>query len=306
MMYNLLSFEDLPSDNQNLTFNLLESELKNKIGIEQFNKDILRSLGLYKNNEYNNAAAILSDKNSIVGSRIDIVRFGENESILLDRITEKGKSLLWQYKKAIEFFEKWYPDYEVVTGFYRESRIQIPKESYREAVANLCVHRRFDMKAATRIAGYEDRIELTSPGGLPEGLSEKEYLNGRLSVLRNERVAEIFHRLGIIEKFATGIKKIKREYANYKEDPHFSVNENSITVILPKIIYDENTNKDKNISLDETVLRLLRGNKSMSRVELEEKTGIKGRTLRNILKELMDKKLVKRIGAGPSTKYTLH
>ena len=297
------SFEELDSDEQGLTFSKLETALKEKIGIEELSLDVMKSLGLYKNNLYNNAAALLADNNTLKGTGVDMVRFGETESIFLDRVTEKGNSLLTQYEKGLEFFDKWYAPYEVVIGFYRESRIHIPKEAYREALSNFCAHRDFSKSAMTKIACYDDRIEISSPGGLPDGLSEEEFLDGRVSQLRNEIVSNVFHRLGIIEKFATGIKRIKREYSPFAQEPIFKVYENSITVILPCVVYDSADSETSGMKLDDVILELLKEQGELSRAEMEELTNIKGRTIRDALKKLLDKKLITRIGGGRSTKY---
>ena len=55
---------------------------------------------------------------------------------------------------------------------------------------------------------YENRIEISSPGGLPSELSEEEYLNGQISILRNPIIGNVFFRLKYIEKFGTGILRI--------------------------------------------------------------------------------------------------
>lgn len=47
---------------------------------------------------------------------------------------------------------------------------------------------------------YADRIEISSPGGLPAGISEEEYLNGQISILRNPIIGNVFFRLKYIEK----------------------------------------------------------------------------------------------------------
>ena len=61
----------------------------------------------------------------------------------------------------------------------------------------------------------EYRIEIISPGGLPSGITgitEDEYLSGKLSVLRNRNLANVFYRLGFVEIFGTGITRIKQLY----------------------------------------------------------------------------------------------
>ena len=59
------------------------------------------------------------------------------------------------------------------------------KNAFREALVNAIIHRAWDVKACINVAMFEDRIEITSPGGLPQGLDESEYLKGGVSILRN-------------------------------------------------------------------------------------------------------------------------
>jgi len=68
-------------------------------------------------------------------------------------------------------------------------------------LANAIVHRVWDINSYIKIAMYEDRIEINSPGDLPSDISSEEYLYGSISVLRSPIIAGIFYRLNIIEKF---------------------------------------------------------------------------------------------------------
>lgn len=82
---------------------------------------------------------------------------------------------------------------------------------------------------------YADRIEISSPGGLPAGISEEEYLNGQISILRNPIIGNVFFRLKYIEKFGTGIMRINHAYRNALIKPSYQCFSNSIKVILPVI-----------------------------------------------------------------------
>ena len=55
------------------------------------------------------------------------------------------------------------------------------------------------MESQIRVMMFDDRIEIVSLGGLPSGITEKEYLSGKLSVLRNRDLAKVFYRLGFSE-----------------------------------------------------------------------------------------------------------
>ena len=205
-----LYFEELPIDDEDLSFNYLFKELEEKLSIKDYTKDVLKTLGLINNdNKYNNAAALLSDKNKFPG--IDIIKFGATINDILYRNTISNVSILEQLNDAEKVFRNYYV-VEEIKGMKREKKFLIPLEAFRETVANALVHRTWDVVSNIRIAMYDDRIEIYSPGGLPAGLSKEEYLNGFISTLRNPIIANVFFRLGIIEKFGTGILRIKESY----------------------------------------------------------------------------------------------
>ena len=170
-----VSFESLHSANQDLTFNILENKLKEQIGIVEFNKDVLKTLNLYSDSDgYNNAAAILSDCNDFPG--IDIVRFGENISIMKKRAVLEKSSILKEYEESVEIYRDYY-QYEEIFESERKKVEMIPEAAFRETIANALIHRVWDTNSQIRVLMFEDRIEVISPGGLPGGISEEEYLS---------------------------------------------------------------------------------------------------------------------------------
>src|SRR5699024_11693430 len=60
---------------------------------------------------------------------------------------------------------------------------KIPEAAFREAIANALIHRVWDVESQIKVSMFDDRIEIISPGGLPSGITEEEYLSGKLSVL---------------------------------------------------------------------------------------------------------------------------
>lgn len=80
-----LYFDGLSADVDNLSINYLFDRLKKVLNIEETDRNTLKTLGLYNNqNEYNNAALLLSDKNNFPG--IDIVRIGSNINEILEKL----------------------------------------------------------------------------------------------------------------------------------------------------------------------------------------------------------------------------
>lgn len=296
-----MDYEERKASSQDLSFTTLEFWLKEKAGIEKINLDILKTLNLYsKDGHYNTAGELLADRNDIAFSGIDIVKFGKDINKILYRETISNKSLLVQFNRAIEIFEQYF-QYEEIDGYNRRKIELVPKEAFRESLANAIVHRVWDTNSYIQIAMYEDRIEINSPGGLPKGISKEEYLYGNISVLRNPIIAGIFYRLNIIEKFGTGIARINEEYIYSISKPSFDVSENRIRIVLPV------TDIDKlYLSKDEFfIYGLLRKEIELSRGEIDLKTGFeKSKTLR-IINNLIDKNIVVKIGGGAAVTYKL-
>lgn len=296
-----MDYEERRSSSQDLKFKKLESKLKEKAGIENINLDILKTLNLYnKDGYYNMAAELLADDNNTEFSGLDIVRFGKDINQILYRKTISKKSLLSQYDKAIEIFEQYY-QYEEIEGYIRVKKELIPKEAFRESLANAIVHRVWDINSYIQISMYEDRIEINSPGGLPEGISKDEYLYGNISVLRNPIIAGVFYRLDIIEKFGTGITRINKEYEGSLSKPSFDISRNGICIRLPVI----DINKLDLSEEEFLILNILKDEIELSRGEIDKKLGFnKSKTLR-IINNLVDKNIMQKLGKGPGTTYRL-
>lgn len=293
-----LSFEELTSSDQQLTFSKLSTELIRVIGIEQLTKDILKTLELYSDqNGFNNAAALLADNNHFKG--IDIIRFGDSIDEIMERKTFENVSILSQMEQSIQMFHQYYR-YEKIEGMERKSVDKIPEKAFREAVANALVHRMWDIPASIKISMYSDKIEISSPGGLPAGLSEDEYLNGQISLLRNPIIGNVFFRLKYIEKFGTGILRINRAYANALIKPSYQIFSNSIKVILPVISTDYNLNKTEKM-----LLAFLKNRNNLTRKEIEKLSGMEKTKIIRGLNNLIQKNIVQREGNGRGTRYKI-
>ncbi|PEG96931.1 hypothetical protein CP360_04230 [Lactobacillus sp. UMNPBX9] len=292
------NYDELPASNQNLTFKTLEKELKDKIEIQSLSKDILRTLNLYNQDSgFNNAAELLSDNNSLPG--IDIIRFGEDINEIRNRQILENESVLVELNKTVEIYQQYY-QYEQIDGLKREKKELIPEVAFREAVANTLVHRAWDIPAKIRISMFDNRIEITSPGGLPFGMSREEYLQGLISVARNPILANVFFRLKYIEMFGTGIRRIKRAYQELGVTPEFKVSENSVTVILPVI-----ANKRELTVDEEKIIKVIKENIQATSSEISTQTGINKSKVVRLLRGLVEDHFIIKIGAGRATKYHL-
>lgn len=293
-----IRFEDLPHKDQELSFEVLHRKLKESIQIETFNQDTLKTLSLYDNvNGYNNAAGLLADKNDFPG--IDIVKFGENISIIQKRITFEKISVLDVYEKAIEVFRDYY-QYEVIQGADRKQMEKIPEAAFREAIANALIHRVWDVDSQIRVSMFDDRIEIVSPGGLPSGITAEEYLSGKLSGLRNRNLANVFYRLGFVEIFGTGITRIKQLYEEGLIKPDFEVSENVIKIVLP--IFEKNANLTED---EKTIYKILSKTMLKPISEIAPYVPFGKSKTTQLLKGMGQKGVITVEGKGRGTKYII-
>ena len=291
-----MHYEELPAENQKLTFRELEKRLIAETGIDRCDINILKTLNLYSDKDgYNIAAALLADSNNYPG--IDIGRFGESISVIRKRKTLDNISILAEYEAACEIFRDYY-QYEIIEGSLRKTKELIPEEAFRETVANALIHRVWDVREQIRVFMFEDRIEVYSPGGLPEELSKEEYLAGNFSKLRNPIISNVFYRLRIVEIFGTGVRRIREAYKDSANKPEFRVYENSIKVVLPVM-------KSKNdLAGDEAdVYKLLSVETGKPISDLVNRLPFGKSKTREILNTLAEKGFVYISGSGRGTKY---
>ena len=291
-----LYYEELKARNQNLEFSILKKELEEKLSLKNFSKDVLKTLNLYDDkNGYNNAAELFADKNTFSG--VDIAKFGKNIDEILDRNLFVNISVISQYQKTLEIFNRYYK-YEQISGSERREKELIPEKAFRETIANALIHRTWDVNSNIKVSMYEDKIEVSSPDGLPSGISEKEYLNGQISQLRNPILANIFFRLKYIEMFGTGIRRINESYKDYAVKPAFEIFENSIKITLPIITTKLFLTTDEKIVMD-----ILEKGAILSSGEILQMTEFKKDKLNRLLKKLIQKNYIDVIGNGRGTKY---
>ncbi|MST73383.1 MarR family transcriptional regulator [Olsenella sp. CA-Schmier-601-WT-1] len=95
-------------------------------------------------------------------------------------------------------------------GVVRRDVFELPEWSVREAITNAVVHRSYVERSSVQVALYDDRLEVSSPGGIVRGFSLDRALSGQ-SRPRNEALAQAFLYMGLIEGWGSGIPRIMHE-----------------------------------------------------------------------------------------------
>ena len=96
---------------------------------------------------------------------------------------------------------------KLIDGLIRKEKYELPPEAIREMIINAHCHRNLLDESCIQVAIYDDRLEVTSPGGLYNGLTYEEVMNGH-SKIRNKGIANIFSQMGLVEAWGSGIRRI--------------------------------------------------------------------------------------------------
>jgi ATP-dependent DNA helicase RecG len=289
------SFESNRSLVQELTFNRLNEELK-KRGLE-FTEIQMKNLGILSSDDiYTNMGLLVSDqcKHSI---KFAIFQ-GTDKLVFRDRKEFTG-SLFAQLADAYKTIDFYNGTKATFHDLLRTDERDYPEDAIREALLNAIVHRDYSFSGSTFINLYSDRIEMISLGGLVPGLSLEAAMLGA-SQPRNERLAALFYRMKLIEAYGTGISKIISCYKGLPVQPMFENVEGAFRVVLPNIHAKVlNTEDEKYLP----ILGLFEKQKEITRTDVEEALGVGTTRAINMLKEMLDKDLISKVGNGRLTRY---
>lgn len=179
-----------------------------------------------------NAFVLLTDAEFFPSSRLQCAVFkGTDRVIFLDKQEYDGP-LYKQIEEGLSFVKRNIRMSAEIKGLYRSERYELPEAAVREMIVNAICHRDYLDSGCIQIALYDDRLEVTSPGGLYKDLTLEEALSGR-SMIRNRAITNAFAQMGLIEAWGTGIKRIKDEAQEYNlPKPAFEASENMFRVNL--------------------------------------------------------------------------
>lgn len=224
------TLKEIDSPRQELTFNQLkiyyeEHGLKLNDNYLQ-NLDLLTSEG-----KYNYNAFLLADENNV---SIKLVKYvGTNKLELLENLEFGNRCLITATQRILDRLDVENTTYAKIEYFGRKEQEKIDSKALKEAVINAIVHNDYSYGNSPIIELYSDRIEITSAGGLPQELSQEEFLEG-VTAPRNKELIRVFKDVDLIENIGSGVLRILDAYDkscfkfmehflrvsfNYKENP---------------------------------------------------------------------------------------
>ena len=281
---------------EDYAFSKLRERYKKWTGQSFDDKDLI-SFGLATEDGYlTNAGALIADESPIRYSRVFCTRWngltksGGTMDALDD--AEYSGSLISLIENGEGFIKRNAKMMWRKTANSREELPEYVERSYHEALVNAIAHRDYLVNGSeVHIDIYDDRMEIYSPGGMPDGsvIQDRDPTTVP-STRRNPVIADVFNRLGYMERKGSGFAKILDNYAfqvNYTEEkkPYFRSDRYQFTVSMPNLNYD-GTQDGTQEDIYALILEMIKRNNKISAKQMSEKLGISFRTVRRKIKKM--------------------
>lgn len=224
-------YESMRSLEQNLTFTSAAAAFQ-RYGVA-FSEEKYLTLGMIHKNDglFTNLALLMSDQ---CQHTIKVAVFGDDQNTTFKDNQEFKGSIFKQIDETFHYIllnNRTSSDFK---GLERIEKSDYPQAALREALLNSVVHRDYSFSGSIIININDKQMEFISIGGLLPGLTADDIRSG-ISQPRNKNLAEVFHRVKLIEAYGTGIRRIYKLYENCSVQPRIEVTHNTFKMILPNM-----------------------------------------------------------------------
>jgi predicted HTH transcriptional regulator len=220
---------------------------------------------------------------------------GSDKSRIVDRIEIRSFPIR-AIEEAIAFVEKHALHGAEIGTVRRKERWNLPPTAVREAVINAVAHTDYAQRGAPlRVSIFDDRLEVENPGLLPFGLTIEDLPRG-VSKLRNRVIGRVFHALGLVEQWGSGVQRMTAACREMGLPPPL------FEEIATRFRVTLSTERIGSAALDETdqaILDALAGGKGLLTSEIARTIGLTTRATRTRLARLVGSGLLRELGTGP-------
>lgn len=293
-----MDYENTRSLEQNLTFEAAKVAF-NRYGVE-FSPEKYLALGMTQNGVYTNLALLMSDQ-CLHTTKIAV--FTDETCTVFRDSKEFGGSIFKQFEDAVTYLGLCNKTTSTIKGVLRTDKKDYPEEAIREALLNALIHRDYSFSGSIIINVNDSKMEFISLGGLLPGLSTEDIRIG-ISQPRNKKLAEVFHRLRLIESYGTGIRRIYKLYENCPMQPLIEATNNAFKIVLPNMNENAPELAIKPITDQmKKVLAYIDKNGQITDAEIGQLLDIKQTRVYNLAREMCELNLIEAEGRGKNKKY---
>ena len=269
----------------------------------------LRQLNLMKNGQLTIAALLLFGKNPqrfLLQAKVRCARFkGEDEVEFLDLKVIEG-DIIQQVEEAMAFVRRNTSMAAKIEGrLERTERWEYPLDAVREAITNAVCHRDYAESGNVVVRVFDDRLEVSNPGGLPAGMTVEDLKKPHESKPRNKLVADAFFLIKYIEQFGTGIQRILNDCREAGvPEPEFESQADTFRTRFRRPVSSNQLLSQLNLSSRQvTALKYAIAHGKLTRPSYETIAGVPRATANRDLAELVERGLLNKQGAARGTWY---
>jgi len=262
-------------------------------------KDILQKLDLLHGDRVKQSGRLLFSNKEPVEVQAAVFA-GTNKLTFLDIKQFKGN--IFQLLKVSESYVKerinWRAKLETGT---REEIPEIPVRAITEAVVNSLCHRDYQAPESNKVAVYKDRVDIWNPGDFPQGYTPDDFIKRELpSILRNPMIANILYLSEDIEKWGSGLRRIKEACDADAVPVRFEVLKYGFSVVFDRNIAANKGVVEKGAEKvgenERRILELITENRHITYKELSLNIGIAEKNIYTNIEKLKEKGLLRRVG----------
>ena len=291
------SFDSEKIERNDLTFNYAKQAFtKEGIKFDVIGLDFKKKV----EDRFNNAALIVSDENPFISKvavyeGLDVVTFRDKKIF--------SGSVAKQIDDAIQYIHL--NNRVQITLGHNGKRIEnysYPIDAVREAIMNAFVHRDYTMSSDIKIEIFDDRLAISSPGSLPDGLTVEDIKQGA-NAKRNPILINALDKMNYIENYGSGIRRIYSLYKGFMRQPELIATHNLFTVVLYNMNYKLNTMELNRHMI--SIVQFLSNGKPASRQEIQDALDLQKSYTSELLSSLKKSGIIGSEGRGPATRYYL-
>ena len=271
------------------------------------NELLLENLQLTENNYLKRAAVLLfhpKPEKFVTGAYIKI-GFFETDSDLIFQDEVHG-NLFEQVEKTMELlFTKYIKAIISYEGKFRVENYEYPYDAVREAIHNAVAHKDYTGGTPIQISVYPDKIMIWNYGQLPPNWTIDTLQSKHSSVPHNPDISNTFFRIGYIEAWGRGIRKMNEQCAEAGlPQPLYYYTSSGFWVVFRKDIYFPEYLKGLGLNERQTdALIHFKSKGEITTSEYAQKYNVTDRTARTDLNELIEKELLTKKGETNQSKY---
>ncbi len=238
-------------------------------------------------------------------AQIKLVRFDGIEPIKVIAYEDAKGGLPQMIEQSFNFVKRFIARSFVIEGTIRKEIPLLPEEVVREAIINAVAHRDYFNKNEIQLSIFDDRFELTNPGGLPKGMTQD--LLGALSIQRNPVLYQFLKDYGYMEGIGSGISKMYKKMQEYHLDkPEFIVSQEFFRIVLHMKKKDTILSSFELNPRQRNALDYLKTHKEIKSQDYAALNKISIPTAVKDLTDLENKKIIKKIGSYRGAYYILN